>query len=76
MRRAFVMIVSGGVMIGCQGVEGPFARRPAALQSRVDDPRLPISEQERRGRDRLALPEWNPRLLPGTYGELPGPSGK
>ena len=72
--RGVLFLVVVCVLAGCQGVQGPFERRPTT--ARVDDPRLPIGEQERRGRDRLALPEWNPNLLPGTYGELPGPSGK
>jgi hypothetical protein len=48
---------------GCQGVVGPFQYRPP---QRVDDPRFPIDEQERRGRDRLAFPESSPRVAPPT----------
>lgn len=41
-------------LAGCQSVVGPLKyRRPA----RVDDPSLPIPEQERLGRDRLSLPD-------------------
>jgi hypothetical protein len=42
------------VLAGCQNIAGPFAARPPV---RVDDPNIPISEQERRGRDRLAMPD-------------------
>jgi len=41
----------------------------------VDDPRLPISEQEMRARDRLALPEMSSTVAPRTYTELPSPYG-
>lgn len=58
------------ILAGCQNVRGPFASRSPG---RVDDPALPISEQERRGRDRLALPDpgWGvgphePAALPTT----------
>jgi hypothetical protein len=60
-------------LAGCQNVLGPFAHRQP---QRVDDPRLPIEEQQRRARDRLALPEDNPDLTPRTYTELPGPHGR
>ncbi|HEV8058694.1 MAG TPA: hypothetical protein VGP68_02410 [Gemmataceae bacterium] len=40
-------------LAGCRGVVGPFQQRDP---ERVDDPRIPISEQQQRGRDRLALP--------------------
>jgi hypothetical protein len=59
---------------GCQGLVGPRERRDNPV--RVDDPRLTIPEQERKGRDRLALPEWSPTVAPRTYGELPGPTGR
>jgi hypothetical protein len=58
---------------GCQNVLGPFAPRDPA---RVDDPRLPIAEQERRGRDRYALPEGSPYLAPPTFVERLGPNGR
>ncbi len=58
---------------GCQGVIGPFERRKP---ERVDDPLISISEQQRRGRDRLALPEPSPNVAPRTFAELPGPFGR
>ena len=65
---------------GCQNILGPFqAREP----QRVDDPVLPIYEQQRRGRDRLALPEdtfgqnYGPApVAPPTYIDRPGPHGR
>jgi hypothetical protein len=44
-------------LAGCRNIVGPFeARRPA----RVDDPRLSIAEQEKLGRQYLALPDETP----------------
>jgi hypothetical protein len=54
---------------GCQGIDGPFAHKNKP--EKVDNPYLSIPEQERRGRDRLALPESDPNLVPRTYTELP-----
>jgi hypothetical protein len=49
-------------LAGCQSVVGPFGyRRPL----RVDDPNVPIEEQERRGRDRLAYPDITTPTDPG-----------
>jgi hypothetical protein len=42
------------LLAGCQSVSGPLQPRSPV---RVDDPCLTISEQERLGRDRLALPD-------------------
>jgi hypothetical protein len=48
-------------LAGCQGVAGPFAAREP---QRADDPRYSIPEQERRGRDRLALPQESMTIAP------------
>lgn len=59
------LIVTGLLLLaGCQGVVGPVQRSQAPCLPQVDDPRLPIAEQERRGRDRLALPETSPTVAP------------
>jgi hypothetical protein len=57
------------LLAGCQNTVGPFAARQA---QRVDDPLLSISEQQRRGRDRLALPEDDPRVSPPAFATRPG----
>ena len=62
MRRLVILLV---LLAGCQGVIGPREPRQPV---RIDDPRVSIAEQERRGRDRLALPDATP-LLPQTSGE-------
>jgi hypothetical protein len=68
MRRIFLT----GVLLllaGCQNVMGPRERRQ--IPGPVDDPRLSIGEQERKGRDRLALPETDPSVGPRTYFQTP-----
>jgi hypothetical protein len=59
MRR--IIAISVLFLAGCQSIIGPFQHRKP---ERVDDPLLPISEQQRRGRDRLALPEDSPTIAP------------
>lgn len=56
-------------LAGCQNVRGPFDPKSPA---RVDDPRLPIFEQERRGRDRFALPDESPMVAPLGGASRPG----
>jgi hypothetical protein len=70
MRR--LVLIGLLLLVGCQNVSGPFAyRRP----ERVDDPSLPLQEQERRGRDRLALPENSPNIAPRSDFSLPWQNG-
>ncbi len=56
-------------LTGCQNTVGPFQSRPP---QRVDDPLLTIGEQQRRGRDRLALPEEGAGVAPSTGTQPPG----
>ena len=71
MRRLLILGIL--VLSGCQGIRGPFQPRPV---ERVDDPLLPISEQERRGRDRLALPDESRSVGPFSGNARPGmPAG-
>ena len=71
MRRFFLLGTL--LVLGCRSTVGPFAHREP---ERVDDPRLTIPEQERRGRDRLAYPESSADIVPRTYTEFPGPHGR
>jgi len=71
MRR--IILLASMLFIGCGNVTGPFAFRQP---ERVDDPRLTISQQEQRGRDRLSYQEIEPNVLPRTYAELPGPHSR
>ena len=69
MRRLY--LVGFLFLAGCQNVVGPFEHRKP---ERVDDPLLSISEQQRRGRDRLALPD-DTGLAPRTGVISPDPHG-
>lgn len=60
MRKLFLLGVL--CLAGCQSVVGPFGYRPP---QRADDPNYSIPEQERRGRDRLALPDVTGQYDPG-----------
>jgi hypothetical protein len=71
MHRLFL----AGCMLaaGCQNIQGPFRYfKP----ERVDDPWVSIEEQQRRGRDRLALPFDSGETAPRTRVEFPGPHGR
>ncbi len=63
MRRLAILGVLA--LAGCQTTVGPFAHR---TPQRVDDPCVSIAEQQRRGRDRLALPEESPQVAPPAIG--------
>ena len=66
------LILAGILLVaGCQNVAGPFAHREP---KRGDDPLLSIGEQKRLGRDRLALPEDSPKIVPPTAAR-PGAPG-
>jgi hypothetical protein len=59
---------------GCQGVVGPREHRADPV--RVDAPYLTIEEQQRLGRDRLALPEQSQNIAPRAYPDFLGPHGR
>jgi hypothetical protein len=58
-------------LVGCQNVVGPRERR--ADNSRPDVRGVPTSEQKKRGRDKLALPESSKALVPRDYSDFTGP---
>jgi hypothetical protein len=62
------------VLLGCAGIEGPRVHncKPEVL----DPPGLPTTDQEKRGRDRLALPEPSNDVAPRTYAENPAYRGR
>ena len=64
LMMAGVLLLAG---CGTTNVRGPFARGP----DRVDDPYYTIVEQERRGRERLSLPETSPSVGPPTLANAP-----
>lgn len=63
-----IYLLGALLLLGCQNTNGPFAPRKP---ERVDDPLLSIPEQQRRGRDRLAIPEESPNVAPPTHIDLP-----
>ena len=69
MRR--LCLVGFLFLAGCQNIMGPFEHRKP---ERVDDPLLSITEQQRRGRDRLALPD-DTGLAPRTGVAASNPHG-
>jgi hypothetical protein len=72
MMRHCVLV---GVLLlaGCQNIVGPFQPRGP---ERIDDPLLSINEQQKRGRDRLALPDDSPTVGPTTGLEVPSSLGR
>ena len=61
MRNILVVGILLLVAAGCQSTIGPFRPHAAA---RVDDPNVSISEQKRRGRAWLPLPDESPEVGP------------
>jgi hypothetical protein len=59
---------------GCANTVGPLEH--FRDRTRVDDPYLSISEQQQRGRDRLARPDPDPNVAPPTNIDAPGPHGR
>jgi hypothetical protein len=72
MRR--IVLVGLCVLAGCQGIQGPRQRQ--CRPELIDDPRLSIAEQEKRGRDRLPYPEPSMNVGPRTYAEFPEYRGR
>ncbi len=67
--RRLLCLASLLLLAGCQNLVGPRDRSTIPA-GRVDDPRLSISQQERNGRERLAIPEGSD-VGPRTYMESP-----
>jgi len=71
MRRLVIAVVLLTLLAGCQNVVGPFqARAPL----RVDDPAVTLYEQQRRSRERLALPDDSEGVGPRSPASRPGES--
>ena len=70
MRRLYL----AGVLLlaGCQHIVGPLQRTP----QQVDDPLLTIGEQQRRGRERLALPVESGNVAPSSGAQFRGSTGR
>lgn len=72
-RRIAFLLVLTSTVAGCKNIAPP---REARNKSRPDLPGYTIEEQERRGRERLATFEDDPRIGPNTYISRPGPTGR
>jgi hypothetical protein len=67
MRR--LLLLSILCLTGCNNIVGPFGQRKP---ERVDDPLISISEQQRRARYSLALPDDVDKVAPSTGVQFPG----
>jgi hypothetical protein len=61
------------LLSGCENIIGPFQPRGPG---RVDDPLLTINEQQKLGRERLALPDDSPSVGPNVGLEVPSSRGR
>lgn len=68
MRTILTAGILLAMMAGCQGTTGPFTARAPV---RVDDPCLDTREQQRLGRENLAIPD--PSEAVGPYAGTPRP---
>ena len=78
MTRARTLALLALLSAGCQNFDRP---RDARLKPRPDLPdadgrRLPIGEQQKRGRDRYAIPEDDFRSGPRAFVDRPSPTGR
>jgi hypothetical protein len=66
MRRITAFALGLLLLAGCESIN---IRRPFQRQTpeKVDDPLLPVSEQQRRGRDRFAYPDESSTVAPPTF---------
>ena len=70
-RRLLVLTVIA--LAGCNRFSGPLETRQ---MSRPDQPGYTIEEQQRRGRERLAVSEDDYRIGPKGYIDRPSPIGR
>jgi hypothetical protein len=78
MRRSLLLACLLASSLGCTRFAGPIAvrhmDRPDALMR--DGQRYTIEEQQRRGRERLAITEDDFRIGPKGYIDRPSPTGR
>ena len=68
-----LLLIGIVLLAGCQSIQGPFAGR---TPERVDDPYFSIAEQQRRGRERLALPDDSRTAGPNSGLAPSDPTGR
>lgn len=74
MRRSLLLAVAfASAAVGCSRFAGPVAVRH---MDRPDAPGYTIEEQQRRGRERLAVTEDDVRIGPKAYIDRPSPTGR
>jgi hypothetical protein len=73
MRRLVALVLFLSACLGCTRFAGPVAVRH---MDRADAPGYTIDEQERRGRERLAISEDDYRIGPKGYIDRPSPTGR
>lgn len=71
MRMILIVLLASAA--GCRQFDGPCAARS---KPRADLPGLTIEEQERRARDKYAIPEDDFRIGPATGIDRPSPTGR
>jgi hypothetical protein len=72
MKRVLLFVLFA-TAAGCQSDRGGLAYRQS---DRADDPRYSIEEQQRRGRERLAVVEDADGLAPKVFVDRPGVTGR
>ena len=73
MRRLLILALAVAAGAGCRNIAGP---REARGKPSPAEPGIPIEEQQRRARDKYALPSDEPLLdAPGYIGRG-GPNGR
>jgi hypothetical protein len=75
MARTF-LILAAFAMVTTTACCNTARVRDARNKPRPDDPRYTIEEQQRRARDKYALPSEDFRVGPRTGSELPGGIGR
>lgn len=74
MTRTILILGLGLVgLSGCRNIAGPLEARD---KPKADLPWLSIEEQQRRGRDKYAIPEDDPRIGPSLGIDRPSPIGR
>lgn len=73
MRRTLLILLAAAAGAGCRNIAGPLEARN---KPRADAPGYTIEEQERRARDKYAIPEDDRRVAPPGFVDRPSPIGR
>jgi hypothetical protein len=72
-RRLIPFALGVLTLVGCRNVAGPLEARS---KPKPDAPGYTIEEQERRARDKYAIPEDDWRVSPSGFIDRPSPVGR